>query len=133
VTTSLTDFAAGHSFDPIVIKLEPERVRAYCDATADSCSLYEDANLVPPLALAAFALGALLNEVGLPAGTLHVNESLEFRGAVAPDATVECRARLAQRSARGGMIVSALDSELVVEGETVLTARATVFCPAPGS
>jgi hypothetical protein len=31
------------------------------------------------------------------------------------------------------MVVSSLDSELVVKGEVVLTTRATVFCPAPAS
>ena len=130
MTPSLSDFPAGHSFPPTVISADPGRVRAYLAATGDGLSIYEEENAVPPLALAAFALGALLNEVGLPPGTLHVNESLEFRAAVAPGAQVECHSRLAQRSQRAGMIVSAVESELRVAGEVVGTARATVFCPA---
>jgi hypothetical protein len=133
VTTSLRDFPAGHTFEPITLTATADRVRAYIDATADACTLYDEADVVPPLALAAFALGALLSDVGLPPGTLHVNESLEFRAAVQVGASVECQARLAQRSQRGGMIVSAIESDLRVHGETVLTARATVFSPVEAS
>jgi hypothetical protein len=130
VTSSVTDFAAGHIFAPIVIAADAGRTRAYREATGDSNPIYDAEDVVPPLALAAFALGALLNDVGLPPGTLHVNEAVEFRAAVPVGASIECRARLAQRSQRAGMIVSAIESELLVDGDIVLTARATVFCPA---
>jgi hypothetical protein len=132
VTTSLRDFPAGHNFEPITITTDVDRVRAYIDATEDACAIYDEEDVVPPLALAAFALGALLSDVGLPPGTLHVNETIEFRAAVPVGAKVECHARLAQRSQRGGVIVSAIDSDLRVAGETVLTARATVFSPVDG-
>ena len=131
MTTSLSDFPAGHTFEPIVLNVDPERARAYREAVGDARQLYDEDGIVPPLALAAFALGALLNEVGLPPGTLHVNEALEFRRPVSTGAAVECRARVAQRSVRAGMIVSAVESELLVGGEVAVTARATVFCPVP--
>lgn len=133
MTTSLTDFPAGHTFSPIVLDIDHERVRAYRDAVGDACAIYEKEEIVPPLALAAFALGALLNNVGLPPGTLHVNEALEFLLPVSSGAYVECRARLVQRSVRAGMIASAIESELWVENGVALTARATVFCPVPAS
>ena len=129
VTRSLSDFSAGHIFEPIAIKLDAVRIKAYRDAVGDTLALYESEGVVPPLAAAALALGALLNQVGLPPGTLHVNEGLEFRLPLPVGAEVECRAVLAQRSQRAGMIVSALDSEILLDGHSAITARATVFSP----
>ena len=84
---------------------------------------------MPPLAVAAVALGVLLESVSLPPGTLHVNESLEFKKPVAPGATLECHAKLAQRSVRGGLVVSVIDSEIMVDGSPAVMARATVMSP----
>ena len=127
---SLTDLAAGHVFEPITLTVDTERARAYRAAVGDANPFYEAEGLVPPLALAALTLGALLNQVGLPPGTLHVNETMESHRAVAAGATVECRATLAQRSQRAGWVVSVLDSQVTFEGAPALSARATVLSPA---
>ena len=127
---SLTDLSAGHVFEPIVFTVDAGKARAYREAVGDANPFYEQEGLVPPLALAALTLGALLNQVGLPAGSLHVNESMESRRAVPIGATVECQATLAQRSQRAGWVVSVLDSQVLFDGATALTARATVLSPA---
>jgi hypothetical protein len=57
---ALADLPAGHTFDPIRFIVDPDHSRAYRDATGDALSLYDDTNAVPPLAVAAFALGALM-------------------------------------------------------------------------
>ena len=129
--TVLTDLPAGHVFDPITLNLDAGRTRAYRDAIGDTLPFYDDAGAVPPLAVAAVALGALLESVSLPPGSLHVNESLGFRRAVAPGSEIECRAVLTQRSVRGGLVVSVIDSEIRAGGETAVTARATVMSPQP--
>jgi hypothetical protein len=129
VPLSLTDLAAGHVFEPIVLTIDAARARAYLDAIGDTNPFYEKEGLVPPLALAALTLGGLLNQVGLPPGSLHVNETVESRHAVAIGATVECRATLAQRSQRAGWVVSVLDSQITLDGELALSARATVMSP----
>ena len=127
---TLTELPTGHVFEPISIELDAERCRAYRDATGDTLAIYEEQDAVPPLAVAAFALGALLESVGLPPGTLHANESLQARKPVPAGATVQCRARVAQRSQRGGWVVTVLESELALEDEVAIFARATVLCPA---
>ena len=113
------------------MRIDAERVRAYCAATGDSLALYQDAGVAPSLAVAAFALGVLLESVSLPAGSLHASEALSYKAPVPLDAEVECRAVLAQRSVRGGYVVSVLESDIVHNGQTALTARATVMSPAP--
>ena len=125
----LTDLPAGHAFQPLSFKIDAARARSYREAAGDATPAYDEAGFVPPLAVAAFALGALLESVGLPAGSLHASESVTFVEPVAPDARAVCRASLAQRSQRSGWIVSVLDSEIEVDGRTALRTRATVLSP----
>lgn len=130
---TIADLPVGHVFDSVAIKIEPKRVEGYIQATGDTQSFYQDAGLVPPLAVVAFALGNLLETVGLSSGSLHVNESVDFFGAVNIGDSVEYHARLAQRSQRSGWIVSVLETEVSIEGRTVSTAKATVMSPVDGS
>jgi MaoC dehydratase-like protein len=133
VTVSLTDLAAGDSFEPTSFTITREMARAYRAATADAQdhAYAASRNAVPPLAVAALALGELLRRVGLPQGSLHAGESLEFHAAVPEGAILECRARLAQRSVRAGWIVSVLESDIYRDGAIAVSARATVLSPAP--
>jgi hypothetical protein len=111
--------------------IDDTRVRDYFAATGDDLALYEEAQVAPSLAVAAFALGALLESVSLPAGSLHASETVTFKAPVPIDALVECHAVLVQRSVRGGYVVSVLESEILHKGNTAITARATVMSPAP--
>lgn len=130
MTPLLTDLPAGHVFEPIRFSIDAAKSSAYRAATADGLSIYDEEGAVPPLAVAALALGALLERVGLPPGTLHASESLQAEAAVPVGATLECRARLTQRSQRAGWTVSVLDSEIVLDGRAAVKARATVLSPA---
>jgi len=112
------------------ITLDVERCRAYLDATGDPLTVYEEQDAVPPLAVAALALGVLLESVGLPPGTLHANEFIRAHQPVPTGATVECRARVAQRSLRAGRVFVVLESEINLEGSPAVTTRATVLCEA---
>ena len=129
MTPTLTELSAGHSFETIRFSIDAERARAYVVATGDSNCIYEDDGFVPPLAVAAIALGYLLELVSLPAGSLHVSESLEYKAPVPAGAALECKAALVQRSQRAGMVVSVLDTEISHEGVVAVTARATVMSP----
>jgi acyl dehydratase len=131
VAVTLTDLPAGHEFEALSIVLDAARSRAYCEATDDTLPLYEEQDAVPPLAVAAFALGALLERVGLPPGTLHANEFVRVHQPVPAGSTVECRARVAQRSLRAGRVFIVLESEIRLEGVAAVTTRATVLCEAP--
>ena len=126
----LTSLQAGHTFEPLTFTITAEQERAYTRATGDSQPVYEAEGLAPPLAVTALALGVLLDAVGLPDGALHASESMRVLKPVPLGSTLECRARLAQRSQRSGWIVTALDSEITLDGEPVIATRATVMCPA---
>jgi hypothetical protein len=107
---------------------------AYRTATGDTLvDVYESSRTVPPLAVAALALGELLKQVELPEGSLHATESLEFSGAVPEGSTLTCAAHLAQRSVRGGYVWSVLHTDLSLDGVLVVSARATVLSPVQAS
>jgi acyl dehydratase len=132
VSPSLTDIEPGHAFATTNLTITPEMSRAYRTATGDAqAALYNSLGVVPPLAVAALALGELLKQVSLPEGSLHASESLEFHAAVPEGARLECRARLAQRSMRAGWVVSVLETELLHGAAPAVTARATVLSPQP--
>jgi len=115
------------------IVLDAARSRAYREATGDTLAVYDEQDAVPPLAVAAFALGVLLESVGLPPGTLHANEFLRAHQPVPTGSTVECHARVAQRSLRAGRVFIVLESEIMLEGSPAVTTRATVLCEAEPS
>jgi hypothetical protein len=130
VTVLLPDLPAGHVFEPLTFSVDAARSRAYRQAVGDSLAVYDEQGAVPPLAVAALALGALLERVSLPEGTLHANESLQVHEAVPDGAELECSAQIVQRSVRGGRVVSVLLSEIKLDGRPAVTTRATVIGPA---
>ena len=130
MAVTLTELPAGHEFEAMSLTLDAERSRAYRAATGDTLPVYDEQDAAPPLAVAAFALGLLLESVGLPPGTLHANETVRAHQVVPAGATVECRARVAQRSLRAGRVFVVLESEITLEGAPAITTRATVLCEA---
>ena len=78
----LSELPTGHEFSPPPFDLTREYLAAYASATRDTSAVYNEAGLAPPLAVAARALGALLEVVGLPPGSLHTGQEIEMRAGV---------------------------------------------------
>src|SRR5690606_24642094 len=102
----------------------------YREATGDTLSLYDEAHAVPPLAVAAFALGALMEVIDLPDGTLHGNESLEAHAIVPVGATLRCTPTVTRNASRAGMVFTTFEFVITHEGAPAVTARSTVLFPA---
>ena len=68
----------GYEFAPASFKLDREMVTAYLKATEDKTGLYKESRIIPPMAIAALAMAALLTGLSLPPGTIHVSQELEF-------------------------------------------------------
>ena len=105
-------------------------VAGYLAATGDELPLYADLELAPPLALCAWALGAMLDKLALPAGTVHSIQEMEARAPVPIGAEI-CAAAVPERlRSRGGIqfmtVAYTLSDGL---GEPVQTGKTTVVLP----
>jgi hypothetical protein len=131
VSRLLTELTAGHVFEPITFTITDADNLAYREAVGEMVPASSRAAVfVPALAVAALALGKLLEQVQLPPGSLHASESLAFNSAVPAGSHLECRARLSQRSVRAGWVVSVLDTDTFLEGAPAVSGRATILSPA---
>jgi hypothetical protein len=127
--TLLTDLPKGHEFPVTTFLLSRDHVARYLDAVEDTNAVYLDRGLAPPLAVAALALGSLLEVIELPAGTLHTGQEVEARAGVPLDAALSLAGRIAQRSERAGMVISVIEFDVTPEGAAApaLAGRSTVL------
>lgn len=110
--------------------LSEESVKGYLDAVGDDAALYTEAGLVPPLALCAFALGAMLEKLSLPAGTIHSIQEMEALAGVGVGEEVRGKATPERPRARGGLRFMTVGYTLENGGGTaVQTGKTTVLAP----
>lgn len=57
-----------------------DRVRRYVEAVGDQQRVYFDHSLIPPVAMTAWALGAILDKLALPDGAIHSSQEVETLG-----------------------------------------------------
>jgi len=95
--------SAGAELDLGVWAVTEEKVRQYLSAVGDQQPAYFDLALVPPLALSAWSLGALLKQLALPPGAIHSLQDMEtFRG-VSFGEEIHATAQVAKPRQRGNM------------------------------
>jgi acyl dehydratase len=130
--TPLPELAKGHEFPRTSFELSEQDACTYLEAVGDSNPVYLDRKLAPPLAVAASALGALLDVIELPAGALHTGQEMEAHQGVPFGATLTLAGRIAQRSERAGLIISVIEFEVTPSGSdsAAVTGRTTVMTPA---
>lgn len=110
------------------LDLSPAAVDAYLTAVGDESGVFQQHRLVPPTALAAWALAALIHRMGLPPGTLHGTQELECLRAVQVGEAVRCAARLGGRSQRSGWKFTTIDFTVQdATGTPVLRGRTLVM------
>lgn len=97
------EIASGAGIDLGRWTLTEDRVREYLDAVGDDLAVYAEAGLVPPLALCAWALGAMLERLSLPAGTIHSIQEMEALAGVPVGEEIRGEALPERPRSRGGL------------------------------
>lgn len=113
--------------------LDAKAVGEYISAVADESSLLatDGTPLVPPMAIAALALSAVINTLQIPGGTIHASQELSFGAAVPVGATLECTATLAQNSVRRNWRFIVVIMEAASDdGSSVMESKSTIMLPA---
>ncbi len=106
-------------------------LESYLGATSDASTVFHELEAVPPLALAARAIGALLEKLALPAGTVHAAQELECKRLVRLGDEVTCVANLSRPSKRGDWhFISVSFTMSGKDGQVLVGAKSTVLAPA---
>jgi hypothetical protein len=126
---TLAALPKGHEFPPTTFTLSPEWVDAYIDAVGDAAIRDAGPGLVPPMAVAALSIRALIEASPLPPGTLHAGQELAFHRAVRIGEELTVAARIISRGERTGWVLMSVDLSVSSSGEPVMTGRATVTFP----
>jgi acyl dehydratase len=127
---TLAALPKGHEFPPTTFTLSPEWVDAYIDAVGDAAIRDAGTGLVPPMAVAALSIRALIEASPLPPGTLHAGQELAFHRAVRIGEELTVAARIVSRGERAGWVLLSVDFSVSSADELVMAGRATVTFPA---
>ncbi len=123
----------GHEFPPAAFELSPAWVGEYVAAVEDGAIGGLGPKLVPPMAVAALAVRALLDSAALPAGAIHLGQEIAFLRPVRAGQRLSARARVASRGERQGWALMSIDLDVEDEGgRPVMRGRATLTMPLPG-
>ena len=115
----------GYEFPSTGYRVDSSMVSAYLAAVGDDSDLYRDSDLVPPMAVAAYALSALSGTVSFRDGSVHVSQSVEFAGAITTSDTITSQATVARIQKRGKFHMLSMnltarkdDNSVVFRGKT---------------
>ena len=107
-----------------------EKVKGYLEAVGDTQELYLELGLAPPLALCAYVLGALLDKMSLPAGTVHSIQEMEVVAATAIGMEIHGEAMPERPRTRAGLTFVTVGYTVKNgAGEVVQTGKTTVLTP----
>ena len=121
---------SGYQFPTSRIDLDRDAVAAYRQAVEDASPLYDEKDLVPATAVAAFALRELLAHLELHPGSVHVFQELDFHRACQVGESLTVQGTVAQNAARGGWRFLAVDQRVADEsGALALEGRSTILFP----
>ncbi len=132
--TDSPDIVAGRKIGGASFHLDSSMVGEYVSAVEESSPLYKEASLVPPMAIAALGVRAILEELALPPGTLHAAQELTMHRAVSAGEEVTCTAQVTQSSQRGDWRFAVVEFAIANhKSEAVLDGHTTLMIPQPGS
>ena len=129
MTATLAAYAKGHQLPPLQLNLSDPWVRSYVEAVEDS-TIEHHPGSVPPMALAALVIGALLKSAGLPPGAVHVAQELSFVRSVSVGQALTATARVLSRREHQGWILMGIELTVADDsGNSVMDGRATLTFP----
>lgn len=129
MTVSLRDLPKGHRFPPVAFHLSPEWVDEYVRAVEDA-AIGGLQGLVPPMALAALSIRALLDAAALPPGAVHLGQELSFHRAARIGERLRAEAEIVSRGERQGWVLMGVALAVTDDADApVMTGRASVTFP----
>lgn len=124
------EITAGYEFPPARFQIGAATVTTYLKAVEETSSLYQEIKLVPPTAVAAYAMASLAENLSFPAGAIHVSQELEFKDTVNITDTLVSQARVARKQDRGKLHLMTIDFTVFNQAQKeVLTGKTSFILP----
>ena len=117
----------GYEFHPVSYQMDAEMIAAYIRAVGETSPPYQDSGIVPPMAVAALAMAALLESISLPGGTIHVSQEIEFIDPVSINDIITCRARVSRKHERGKLHLMTIDLNVFNQQHKAVLSGKTSF------
>ena len=123
----------GIEIEPVVFELDASVVREYVAAVDATTKAHHLAEIVPPMAVAALGMRAILEGLALPRGTIHLGHEHTSNRAVLVGEKLTCNVKVIRRSERNEGVFVVVEFGLSSnDGEPVVEGRTTVMTPRDG-
>jgi hypothetical protein len=124
-TADYLELPVGLEFPRSTFRVDSRMIDSYRKAVEEPGPELWESGTVPPMAVAAAALGALTERVSFPFGSIHLTQELDFKAPVMPEEILTCRGKLLRRKDRRdihlltiGVDVYNQQEQLVMSGKT---------------
>ncbi len=118
---------AGYEFPPASYELDSSMVSTYLKAVEEPGSLFQVSGLIPPMAVAAYAMTALSDSISLPPGSIHVSQGLEFIDTVNVGDIITCHAKVTAKHDRGRLCLMTVNLNVFNQNQKKVLAGTTGF------
>lgn len=126
---SFEQLVAGYEFPSTSYQLSEPVISKYLEAVGGQ-QHFLTSGIVPPLAIAAYAMTALSQSFSVPPGSIHASQEFEFLKLVPIGTTISCGGKIAQKVQRGRLHLVVLEiNALNQDKEKVLSGKATIAVP----
>lgn len=130
---SLETLPKGHELPASAFDLSREWVDEYVASVEDGAIDGLGGDLVPPMAVLALAVRALLESAALPAGAVHLGQEVSFLRPIRIGERLSASARIVSRGERAGWVLIGIELSVAGEdGSSVMSGRATLTAPLDG-
>lgn len=131
----------GYEFPPVSYEISAEAISKYLEAVDESSNLYYQPDafqaltgLVPPLAIAAYAMTALSQNLCLPPGSIHVSQEIESLKELMIGSRITCCARVSRKQKRRNLRLFTIDLSVFDQNQDmVLSGKTSFILPNPNS
>ncbi len=125
------ELETGHAFPPAGYLLEPQLIASYLKATGETNPLFTKDELVPPTAVATYALAALAESMEIPPGTIHTSQEIVAAAPVYVNDAITCQATVSSKRSRKSMEMMTIDIEVTNQDGTTVLRGKTSFMTSP--
>jgi len=119
--------SVGYEFPPSSYRLDAATVAAYCQAVEETGDLYHNTGLVPPMAVAAYAMASLAGHISMPPGAIHVSQEMEFLNEVTTEDTITSHPKVSRNQDRGRFHMLTIDLNVCNQHQQAVLAGKTSF------